>query len=88
MRKIALLVGVEHYRDPRITPPLFATANVFALEARLHGRCGFDEVRVLADNPGYDAPDLHNVLRVQEENGRVGIQNGLKDKTEQPVLYP
>ncbi len=67
MQKHALLIGVERYLDLRITPLLFATADVMALEARLRDRCGFDEVRVLADAPGCEAPDLHHVLRALDE---------------------
>ena len=67
MKRMALLVGVEKYRDPRIAPLLFATADVLALEARLRDRCAFDEVKVLAQAPGYERPDSFNVEKALEE---------------------
>ena len=52
MRKFALLVGVEDYRDKMISRLNFARAGATALAERLRDRCGFDQVRVLADDTG------------------------------------
>ena len=62
MRKIALLVGVEEYRDQMISRLQFARADAMALSERLRSCCGFDQVRVLADKDGNDAPDLVNII--------------------------
>ncbi len=62
MKKYALLVGVEDYRDKMISRLQFACADATALAARLRDRCGFDHVRVLADESGEDAPDLVNIV--------------------------
>ena len=62
MKKFALLVGVEEYRDQMISRLQFARADATALAERLRDRCGFDQVRVLADGSGGDAPDLVNIV--------------------------
>jgi len=62
MKKYALLVGVEEYRDKMISRLQFARADATALAQRLSDRCGFDHVRVLADESGSDAPDLVNIV--------------------------
>jgi hypothetical protein len=62
MKKHALLVGVEEYRDKMISRLQFARADATALAERLRDRCGFDNVRVLADDSGEDAPDLVNIV--------------------------
>ena len=62
MKKHALLVGVEDYRDKMISRLQFARADATALAERLCDRCGFDNVRVLADDSGEDAPDLVNIV--------------------------
>ena len=62
MKRHALLVGVEEYRDQMISRLQFARADATALADRLHSRCGFDQVRVLAGDGGSDAPDLVNIV--------------------------
>ena len=62
MRKHALLVGVEDYRDKMISRLNFARADATALAERLSDRCGFDHVRVLADEGGEDEPLLVNII--------------------------
>jgi len=62
MKKHALLVGVEDYRDEMISPLRFARADATALADRLRDRCGFDHVRVLADEDGEDEPLLVNIV--------------------------
>ena len=62
MKRVALLVGVEEYTDPEISPLRFARADVTALGEALRDRCRFDRVRVLADRAGRDAPQLPNIL--------------------------
>ncbi len=62
MKKYALLVGVEDYRDKMIARLNFACADATALAERLSGRCGFDHVRLLAGQAGDDVPDQLNVL--------------------------
>lgn len=61
MRKFALLVGVEEYRDPMITPLRFARADAQGLAGRLRERCGFDHVRQLTGH-GEDEPLLGNIM--------------------------
>ena len=62
MRKYALLVGVEDYRDQMISRLRFARADAIALAERLRDRCGFDHVRLLADESGENEPLLGNIL--------------------------
>ena len=62
MRKHALLVGVEDYRDKMISRLNFARPDATALAERLLDRCGFDHVRVLADENGDDEPLLVNII--------------------------
>jgi len=62
MKKHALLVGVEDYRDKMISRLNFARADATALAERLSERCGFDSVRVLADEGGEDEPLLVNII--------------------------
>ena len=62
MKKHALLVGVEDYRDKMISRLNFARADANALAERLSDRCGFDTVRILADNSGDDEPLLVNIV--------------------------
>jgi uncharacterized caspase-like protein len=61
MKKIGLLVGVEQYRDKRITPLQFAGADALALSQRLRDRCGFDWTVLLCDKGGEAEPDLVNI---------------------------
>ncbi|MCC5829244.1 MAG: caspase family protein, partial [Phycisphaeraceae bacterium] len=62
MKKHALLVGVEDYRDRMISRLSFARADATALAQRLSDRCGFDRVRILADQGGDDEPLLVNIV--------------------------
>ena len=62
MRKFALLVGVEEYRDKMISRLQFACADAAAVAERLRDRCGFEQVRVLADTSGDDEPLLVNIV--------------------------
>ena len=62
MKKHALLVGVEDYRDKMISRLNFARADATSLGERLSDRCGFDSVRVLADENGEDEPLLVNIV--------------------------
>jgi len=62
VKKHALIVGVEDYRDRMISHLLFARADALALGEQLRSRCGFDQVVVLAGQAGEAVPDLHNVL--------------------------
>ena len=62
MKRHALLVGVEEYRDKMISRLQFARADAMALAERLSDRCGFDHVRVLAGDSGEEAPDLVNIV--------------------------
>src|SRR5437763_16584876 len=69
MKKLALLIGVENYHEPQITPLPYATADVTALALRLRGACGFDGVTVLAD--GADGPpDWHAIDRAMDDLAR------------------
>ena len=62
MKKYAVLVGVEDYSDPRISPLRFARADVAALGEALCEQCAFDEVRVLAEKAGPLSPELPNII--------------------------
>ncbi len=62
MKKHAILIGVEDYRDKMISRLQFASADATALAQRLHDRCGFDSVRVLVDEEGEDEPLLVNII--------------------------
>ena len=62
MKKQALLVGVEDYRDKMISRLNFARADAADLAERLRDRCGFDHVRVLAEESGEDEPLLVNIV--------------------------
>jgi len=62
VKKHALLIGVENYRDEMISRLRFARADATALAERLRERCGFDHVRVLADESGEDEPLLVNIV--------------------------
>jgi len=62
VKKHALIVGVEEYRDRMISRVRFARADAQALAERLRERCAFDNVRLLADNSGEDEPLLVNIL--------------------------
>ena len=62
MKKYAVLVGVEEYSDPRISPLRFARADVAALGEALCQQCAFDEVRVLAEKAGTLSPELPNII--------------------------
>ena len=62
MKKHALLVGVEEYRDKMISRLNFARADAIALGERLSDRCGFDHVRVLAEEGGDDEPLLVSIV--------------------------
>ncbi len=48
----ALIVGVEKYRDPMISPVAFAQADARDWGDLLRKHCGFEHVRVLAGLPG------------------------------------
>ena len=61
MKKYALLVGVETYRDSAFSRLRFARADATALAERLRDRCGFDHIRLLADEAGDDEPLLVNI---------------------------
>ena len=67
MRKYALLVGVEDYRDKRISRLEFVRADATALADRLRERCGFNSVHVLVDEAGDNEPLAVNVSRVLED---------------------
>lgn len=62
MKRVGLLIGVEDYRDPMISRLQFARADATALAERLETRCGFDQVRVLAEPAGADEPLLVNII--------------------------
>ncbi|MFW6106656.1 MAG: SUMF1/EgtB/PvdO family nonheme iron enzyme, partial [bacterium] len=62
MKRYALLIGVEEYRDKMISRLNFARADARALAHRLRDRCAFDNVRVLADESGDDEPLLLNIV--------------------------
>ncbi len=62
MKKHALIVGVEDYRDRMISRLNFARADATSLAGRLRDRCGFDHVRLLADDSGKDEPLLVNIV--------------------------
>ena len=62
MRKHALLVGVEEYRDKMISRLQFARADAMALAERLRERCAFDHVRLLTDESDEGGPDLVNIV--------------------------
>jgi hypothetical protein len=67
MKKVALLVGVEDYRDKMISRLSFARADALALADRLRQRCGFHDVRVLAGESGEDAPDMLGILNALQD---------------------
>ncbi len=69
MKKHALLVGVEDYRDKMISRLNFARADATALAERLTGHCGFDTVRVLAEDSGEDEPLLVNIVTALRDIG-------------------
>ena len=77
MRRVALLAGVEHYRDQAIVPMEYAGDDVVALGARLLDVCRFDRVVVLAQRNGHDRPDCHNVVRRVQELGAEVDEDGL-----------
>jgi len=62
MKKVALLIGVEAYRDQMISPLKFARADATALAERLRDRCGFAHVRTLTDESGENEPLLVNIV--------------------------
>lgn len=62
MKKVALLIGVQEYRDPDISPLKYVRSDVQALAGVLRETCDFDRVRVLADAEGDGAPELNNVM--------------------------
>jgi len=62
LKKHALLVGVEDYRDRMISRLNFAHADASALAERLAGRCGFDTIRLLVDESGEKEPLLVNIV--------------------------
>jgi formylglycine-generating enzyme required for sulfatase activity len=62
MRKYALLVGVEDYRDKMISRLQFARADATDLAERLRDRCRFDQVHVLAEESGENEPLLVNIV--------------------------
>lgn len=62
MKKHALLIGVEDYRDKMISRLNYARSDAIALAERLENRCGFDHVRVLVEEDGEDEPTLVNIV--------------------------
>lgn len=62
MKKHALIIGVEEYRDKMISRLQYARADATALAERLRNACRFDEVRVLADDSGENEPLLVNII--------------------------
>jgi hypothetical protein len=62
MKKYALLVGVEDYRDKMISRLQFARADATDLAERLRDRCRFDQVHVLAEESGENEPLLVNIV--------------------------
>ena len=62
MKKYALVIGVEEYRDSMISRLQYARSDATALAERLRGRCAFDQVRVLAESTGSDEPLLVNIV--------------------------
>lgn len=62
MKKYALLIGVEEYRDKMISRLQFARADATTLAERLRNRCSFDEVHVLSDETGENEPLLVNIV--------------------------
>lgn len=67
MRRKALLIGVEGYRDKLTSPFEFARTDAHALAGCLADRHGFDDVRLLADEDGPHAPDLEVVKKALDE---------------------
>ncbi len=67
MKKFALVVGVERYRDIHIAPLRCAGADAKALAARLRERCGFHHVTLLVDDGGDGAPDTHTLVSALDE---------------------
>jgi Caspase domain len=63
MNQHALIIGVEAYRDPAITPVRFARADAAGLAAAFREQCGFGHVRVLAGAPGDpDEPSTDHII--------------------------
>ena len=67
MKKHALLIGVEEYRDKMISRLQFARADAIALAGRLRDRCAFDNVHVLVEEGGDNEPLVVNVIRAMED---------------------
>ena len=67
MKKHALLIGVEDYRDESISPLNYACSDAKALGADLSDKCGFDNVRVLASKEGDDEPTLVNIINALQD---------------------
>ena len=63
MNQHALIIGVESYRDPQITPVHFARAEAADWEDLLRGTCRFQTVKRLAGPEGApDEPTQHHVF--------------------------
>lgn len=62
MRKLALVVGIESYRDAGIAPLRFAVHDATAFAEALSDECRFDSVRTLAGEEGPDEPTAANIL--------------------------
>lgn len=62
MRRFALVVGIEAYRDAGIAPLRYAVRDAMALAEALSSTCRFDDVRVLAGEEGPEEPTAANVL--------------------------
>jgi alpha-tubulin suppressor-like RCC1 family protein len=62
VRRLALVVGIETYRDAGITPLRFAVHDATALAEALSDECRFDSVRTLAGVEGPDEPTAANIL--------------------------
>jgi hypothetical protein len=62
VRRLALVVGIEAYRDPGIAPLRFARRDAMALAEALSKVCRFDAVRILAGEEGPEEPTAASVL--------------------------
>ena len=60
MKKYALLVGVNQYKDPGITPLAYASADVQGVAERLKSVCRFDQVTVFGSQTD-NVPSLKRV---------------------------
>jgi hypothetical protein len=73
----ALIIGVESYRDPQITPVRFARAEAEEWERLLKGTCQFETVKVLAGPEGApDEPTLSHVVDALYEIATGAVRAG------------